>query len=92
MVLERSTIGRIWLDMSLKTTSKTKMELVDTEERVGEGEKKAVKEKMENYIRMIREFCDGLEVSSQISRPTVFDNIGEGWCWVHQVCRELPQS
>ena len=63
--------------------------LVDTEERVGEGEKNAVKEKMENYIHLFQEFCDGLEyqVKFQDARfLTMLEKDGTGFIRFAQNC------
>lgn len=64
-------------------------ELVDMEVRVGEGEKNAVKEKMEDYIHLFREFCDGLEyqVKFQDARfLTSLERDGAGFIRFAQNC------
>jgi hypothetical protein len=43
--------------------------LIDTWETGGNSEKKACKEEMENYIHLIRDFCDGLEFQIQFQDP-----------------------
>ncbi len=43
-------------------------ELIDTWEK-GDSEKKTCKEELENYIRLIRDFCDGLEFQVKFQDP-----------------------
>jgi len=71
--------------------------LVDTEERVGELAKNAVKEKMKNYIHIIRDFCDSLEFQVQFQDPrflTTLEKDGAGFLKLAQNClsRERRQN
>ena len=62
--------------------------LVDTEEG-GDGMKKAYKEKMEHYIRTIREFCDGLEYQIKFQDPrflTTLEKDGAGFIRLAENC------
>ena len=63
--------------------------LVDTEERWANADKKTYKEKMENYIRIIRDFCDGLEYQVNFQDPrflTTLEKDGAGFLRLTQNC------
>ena len=68
--------------------------LVDMEERGGNGEKKTYKEKMEDYIHLIRDFCDGLEYQIQFQDPRFLKTLekdGSGLLKLAQNCRNWEQ-
>ncbi|KAN0128851.1 hypothetical protein V8E53_013349, partial [Lactarius tabidus] len=79
-VYNRQNLARYELEDNIKDEDK----LVDTEERVGEGEKKAVKEKMENYIHMIQEFCNSLKYQVKFQDPWFLTTLEKDGGWVHQ--------
>ena len=63
--------------------------LVDTEERWVNADKKMYKEKMDNYIRIIREFTDGLEYQGKFQDPrflTTLEKDGAGFFRLAQNC------
>ena len=63
--------------------------IVDTEERWANADKKTYKEKMENYIRIIRDFCDGLEYQVNFQDPrflTTLEKDGAGFLRLAQNC------
>ena len=71
-------------------------ELIDTGE-MGVNEKKSNKEKMEDYIRIIREFCDGLEFQVRFQDPrflATLEKDGAGFLRLAQNClsRERRQN
>jgi hypothetical protein len=73
--------------------------LIDTEGRGDDTvtEKNAVKEKMENYIRIIRDFSDGLEYQVKFQDPrflTTLEKDGAGFIRLAQNClsRERRQN
>ena len=71
--------------------------LIDTEGRGVNTQKNAVKEKMEDYIRIIRDFCDGLEYQVQFQDPqflTTLEKDGAGFIRLAQNClsRERRQN
>jgi hypothetical protein len=62
--------------------------LIDTEEW-GVNTDKTYREKMENYIRIIREFCDGLEYQVKFQDPrflTTLEKDGAGFIRLAQNC------
>lgn len=65
--------------------------LVDMEERGGhDTEKKMYKEKMEHYIHLIRDFCDGLEYQIQFQDRRFLGTLekdGSGFIKLAQNCR-----
>ena len=63
--------------------------LIDIEERGVNTDKTAYKEKMEHYIRIIREFCDGLEYQVKFQDPrflTTLEKDGAGFFRLAQNC------
>ena len=71
--------------------------LIDTEGGGERTEKNAVKEKMEDYIRIIRNFCDGLEYQLKFQDPrflTTLEKDGAGFITLAQNClsRERRQN
>ena len=64
-------------------------ELVDTEGRSGAMDKATIKEKMVNYIQIIRDFCDGLEYQVQFQDPRFLKTVekdGAGFIRLAQNC------
>ena len=71
--------------------------LIDTEGGGESTEKNAVKEKMEDYIRIIRNFCDGLEYQLKFQDPRflmTLEKDGAGFIALAQNClsRERQQN
>ena len=71
--------------------------LIDTEGGGYNTKKNAVKEKMEDYIRIIRDFCDGLEYQLKFQDPqflTTLEKDGAGFIRLAQNClsRERRQN
>ena len=71
--------------------------LIDTEGGGDNTEKNAVKEKMEDYIRIIRDFCDGLEYQlkfQDLRFLTTLEKDGAGFIRLAQNClsRERQQN
>lgn len=50
-------------------------DLIDTRENRGNSEKKGCKEEMENYVRLIRDFCDGLEFQVKFQDPRFLNTL-----------------
>ena len=69
-------------------------ELIDTGE-MGVNKKKSNKEKMEDYIRIIREFCDGLEFQVRFQDPrflATLEKDGAGFLRLAQNCLSREQQ
>ncbi len=63
--------------------------LIDTRENGDESEKKTYKEDMETHIRLIRDFCDGLEFQIKFQDPQFLRTLekeGAGFLRLAQNC------
>ncbi len=63
--------------------------LIDTRENGDESEKKTYKEDMETHIRLIRDFCDGLEFQIKFQDPQFLRTLekeGAGFLRLTQNC------
>ncbi|KAH9048602.1 hypothetical protein EDB83DRAFT_2507350 [Lactarius deliciosus] len=61
--------------------------LVDTWENGGEYEKKSCKEELENHIRLIRDFCDGLEFQVRFQDPRFLRTLERDGAWFFRLAR-----
>ena len=85
-----------WLNLAAYTIDDDDR-LIDTEGGGERTEKNVVKEKMEDYIRIIRNFCDGLEYQLKFQDPwflTTLEKDGAGFITLAQNClsRERQQN